>query len=118
MNVGYLNLVLCVCLCSDLSDALVIFQLYEKIKVPVDWNRVNKPPYPKLGGNMKKVNSGSSDVLGGGWIISLQEPREYFLRRPDGGEEMFIQGLNYGAALRNLKGFINVSSVSQLITYL
>lgn len=40
---------------SDLSDALVIFQLYEKIKVPVDWNRVNKPPYPKLGGNMKKV---------------------------------------------------------------
>lgn len=47
----------CVCfLFSDLSDALVIFQLYEKIKVPVDWNRVNKPPYPKLGGNMKKVN--------------------------------------------------------------
>lgn len=41
---------------SDLSDALVIFQLYEKIKVPVDWNRVNKPPYPKLGGNMKKVH--------------------------------------------------------------
>ena len=40
---------------SDLSDAMVIFQLYEKIKVPVDWNRVNKPPYPKLGGNMKKV---------------------------------------------------------------
>lgn len=34
---------------------MVIFQLYEKIKVPVDWNRVNKPPYPKLGGNMKKV---------------------------------------------------------------
>lgn len=67
VNVGYLSLVLCVCLCSDLSDALVIFQLYEKIKVPVDWNRVNKPPYPKLGGNMKKVNSGSSDVLGGGW---------------------------------------------------
>jgi hypothetical protein len=42
---------------SDLSDALVIFQLYEKIKVPVDWNRVNKPPYPKLGGNMKKVSN-------------------------------------------------------------
>ncbi|KFV15991.1 Plastin-2, partial [Tauraco erythrolophus] len=42
---------------SDLSDALVIFQLYEKIKVPVDWNRVNKPPYPKLGGNMKKLEN-------------------------------------------------------------
>ncbi|XP_032773863.1 plastin-2 [Rattus rattus] len=42
---------------SDLSDALVIFQLYEKIKVPVDWNRVNRPPYPKLGGNMKKLEN-------------------------------------------------------------
>ncbi|XP_059984743.1 plastin-2 isoform X3 [Lagenorhynchus albirostris] len=42
---------------SDLSDALVIFQLYEKIRVPVDWNRVNKPPYPKLGGNMKKLEN-------------------------------------------------------------
>ncbi|MEJ1280506.1 plastin 3 (T-isoform) [Cricetulus griseus] len=42
---------------SDLADALIIFQLYEKIKVPVDWNRVNKPPYPKLGGNMKKLEN-------------------------------------------------------------
>uniref|UniRef100_A0A8C6D7E5 Plastin-2 n=1 Tax=Moschus moschiferus TaxID=68415 RepID=A0A8C6D7E5_MOSMO len=42
---------------SDLSDALFIFQLYEKIKVPVDWNRVNKLPYPKLGGNMKKLEN-------------------------------------------------------------
>lgn len=42
---------------SDISDAMVIFQLYEKIKVPVDWNKVNKPPYPKLGGNMKKLEN-------------------------------------------------------------
>lgn len=46
---------------------MVIFQLYEKIKVPVDWNKVNKPPYPKLGTNMKKVREpadggGRSDV--------------------------------------------------------
>uniref|UniRef100_A0A672PCW2 Calponin-homology (CH) domain-containing protein n=1 Tax=Sinocyclocheilus grahami TaxID=75366 RepID=A0A672PCW2_SINGR len=41
----------------DLADALVIFQLYEKIKVPVDWDRVNKPPYPKLGSNMKKLEN-------------------------------------------------------------
>lgn len=41
----------------DLQDAMVILQLYEKIKVVVDWNnKVNKPPYPKLGTNMKKVN--------------------------------------------------------------
>lgn len=44
----------CVCY-RDIDDALVIFQLYEKIKVPVNWDRVNKPPYPKLGSNMKKV---------------------------------------------------------------
>lgn len=62
INGGYLRILLCLFLFSDLSDALVIFQLYEKIKVPVDWNRVNKPPYPKLGGNMKKVNSDSPDV--------------------------------------------------------
>lgn len=44
------------CPSRDLQDALVILQLYEKIKVPVDWNnKVNKPPYPKLGTNMKKV---------------------------------------------------------------
>ncbi|XP_031436516.1 plastin-2 isoform X1 [Clupea harengus] len=41
----------------DLADALVIFQLYEKIKVPVEWDRVNKPPYPKLGSNMKKLEN-------------------------------------------------------------
>nr|XP_033801285.1 plastin-3 [Geotrypetes seraphini]XP_033801286.1 plastin-3 [Geotrypetes seraphini]XP_033801287.1 plastin-3 [Geotrypetes seraphini] len=42
---------------SDLQDALVILQLYEKIRVPVDWNKVNKPPYPKLGANMKKLEN-------------------------------------------------------------
>lgn len=40
----------------DLHDGMVIFSLYEKIKVCVDWNKVNKPPYPKIGTNMKKVN--------------------------------------------------------------
>lgn len=42
---------------ADLQDALVILQLYERIKVPVDWNKVNKPPYPKLGANMKKLEN-------------------------------------------------------------
>ncbi|XP_013862210.1 plastin-3 [Austrofundulus limnaeus] len=41
----------------DLQDAMVILQLYEKIKVPVDWSKVNKPPYPKLGTNMKKLEN-------------------------------------------------------------
>ncbi|KAM9321171.1 plastin-2 [Gastrophryne carolinensis] len=42
---------------SDLDDGLIIFQLYEQIKVPVDWSRVNKPPYPKLGEKMKKLEN-------------------------------------------------------------
>ncbi|XP_062494985.1 plastin-1 [Pezoporus occidentalis] len=42
---------------SDLSDALIIFQLYDMTRVLVDWNRVNKPPYPLLGGNMKKIEN-------------------------------------------------------------
>uniref|UniRef100_A0A3Q2SQ86 Plastin-3 n=1 Tax=Fundulus heteroclitus TaxID=8078 RepID=A0A3Q2SQ86_FUNHE len=42
----------------DLQDAMVILQLYERIKVEVDWNnKVNKPPYPKLGTNMKKLEN-------------------------------------------------------------
>ncbi|NWX22142.1 PLSI protein, partial [Aegotheles bennettii] len=42
---------------SDLSDALIIFQLYDMTRVPVDWNHVNKPPYPLLGANMKKIEN-------------------------------------------------------------
>ncbi|KAB1283316.1 Plastin-1 [Camelus dromedarius] len=42
---------------SDLADALVIFQLYEMIRVPVNWSHVNRPPYPALGGNMKKIEN-------------------------------------------------------------
>uniref|UniRef100_A0A8C2HNE2 Plastin-3 n=1 Tax=Cyprinus carpio TaxID=7962 RepID=A0A8C2HNE2_CYPCA len=55
MSVSLLNVSV---LSSDLQDALAILQLYEKIKVPVDWNnKVNKPPYPKLGANMKKLEN-------------------------------------------------------------
>nr|XP_006008768.1 PREDICTED: plastin-3 isoform X3 [Latimeria chalumnae] len=42
---------------GDLQDALVILQLYERTKVPVDWNKVNKPPYAKLSANMKKLEN-------------------------------------------------------------
>jgi len=41
--------------CRDLCDGLVILQLLEKVKVSVNWQKVNKPPYPYLGGNMRKV---------------------------------------------------------------
>ncbi|XP_069008748.1 plastin-1-like [Embiotoca jacksoni] len=40
-----------------LCDGLVILQLYEKVNVPVNWKRVNQPPYHVLGGNMKKLEN-------------------------------------------------------------
>ncbi|XP_061658931.1 plastin-3 isoform X2 [Syngnathoides biaculeatus] len=57
----------------DLQDAIIILQLYEKIKVEVDWNnKVNKPPYPKLGTNMKKLENCNYAVdLGKGAKFSL-----------------------------------------------
>ncbi|XP_037531340.1 plastin-3 [Nematolebias whitei] len=43
---------------GDLLDAVVILQLYEKIKVPVDWNRVNHPPFKGVGGgHLKKIEN-------------------------------------------------------------
>ncbi|KAM9741562.1 plastin-3-like [Menidia menidia] len=44
---------------GDLQDAMVILQLYEKIKVPVDWNnRVNLPPFKAVGGgHLKKIEN-------------------------------------------------------------
>ncbi|XP_029918119.1 plastin-3-like [Myripristis murdjan] len=44
---------------GDLMDAMVLFQLYDKIKVPVDWdNRVNKPPFKMQGGGrMKQIEN-------------------------------------------------------------
>ncbi|XP_072264020.1 plastin-1 isoform X2 [Pyxicephalus adspersus] len=42
---------------SDLTDALIIFQLYERTRVPVDWGRVNKPPFPPLGAHMRKIEN-------------------------------------------------------------
>ncbi|XP_040055551.1 plastin-1 [Gasterosteus aculeatus] len=41
----------------DLCDGLIIMQLYEKVNVPVDWKKVNNPPYPVLGANMKKLEN-------------------------------------------------------------
>ncbi|XP_018608868.1 plastin-1 [Scleropages formosus] len=46
----------------DLVDALVIFQLYDRIQIPVDYKKVNRPPYPALGSNMKKLENCSYAV--------------------------------------------------------
>uniref|UniRef100_A0A8C5N9P8 Plastin-1-like n=1 Tax=Gouania willdenowi TaxID=441366 RepID=A0A8C5N9P8_GOUWI len=42
---------------SDLCDGLVILHLLETVKVPVKWKRVNMPPYPVLGANMKRLEN-------------------------------------------------------------
>ncbi|XP_041654129.1 plastin-3-like [Cheilinus undulatus] len=43
---------------GDLTDAMVILQLYERIKVPVDWDyRVNHPPYKALVAHLKKIEN-------------------------------------------------------------
>uniref|UniRef100_A0A8C6V1B4 Plastin 1 (I isoform) n=1 Tax=Neogobius melanostomus TaxID=47308 RepID=A0A8C6V1B4_9GOBI len=39
----------------DLCNGLVILQLLEKVNVSVNWRRVNQPPYPAMGGNMKRL---------------------------------------------------------------
>ncbi|XP_068185074.1 plastin-2 [Antennarius striatus] len=41
----------------DLDDAHVIFQLYQKIKVQVNWQKVNAPPYSERGSRMKKLEN-------------------------------------------------------------
>lgn len=41
----------------DLCNGLVILQLLEKVNVRVNWKRVNQPPYPALGGNMKRLEN-------------------------------------------------------------
>ncbi|XP_034545303.1 plastin-3-like [Notolabrus celidotus] len=43
---------------GDLMDAMVILQLYERIKVPVDWDsRVNHPPFKAVVGHLKKIEN-------------------------------------------------------------
>ncbi|XP_017278623.1 plastin-2 isoform X1 [Kryptolebias marmoratus] len=44
---------------ASVQDAMVILQLYEKIKVPVDWTgRVNHPPFKGVGGgHLKKIEN-------------------------------------------------------------
>lgn len=64
---------------SDLQDALVILQLYERIKVPVDWSKVNKPPYPKLGANMKKVDGKLlHTIVTGLGLVTVFSPSSFF----------------------------------------
>ena len=43
---------------SDLMDGLILLQLEDIVKPGiVDWNRVNRPPYPRIGAMMKKIEN-------------------------------------------------------------
>jgi hypothetical protein len=43
---------------GDLMDGLVLLQLEDIVKPGVvDWNRVNNPPYPRIGAMMKKIEN-------------------------------------------------------------
>jgi hypothetical protein len=58
---------------EDLRDGLVLLKLFDKIQPGiVDWNRANKPPFTKMGGNMKMVENCNYCIeLGGQLGFSL-----------------------------------------------
>ncbi|KAF7657480.1 hypothetical protein LDENG_00026450 [Lucifuga dentata] len=74
----------------DLCDGLVILQLYEKVNVPVNWKKVNKPPYPVLGANMKKLENCN-------YAVELGRTEAHFSLVGIGGEN-----LNEGSPMHTL----------------
>lgn len=43
---------------TDLSDGMVLLQLFDKVQPGiVDWKKVNQPPFKKMGANMKKIEN-------------------------------------------------------------
>ncbi|XP_075873776.1 plastin-1 [Nelusetta ayraudi] len=74
----------------DLNDGVIILQLLEKVKVPVNWRRVNRPPYPLLGGNMKKLENCN-------YAVGLSKDVARFSLVGVGGEN-----LNEGSSLHTL----------------
>uniref|UniRef100_A0A3P8WXZ9 Plastin-3 n=1 Tax=Cynoglossus semilaevis TaxID=244447 RepID=A0A3P8WXZ9_CYNSE len=67
---------------SDIQDALVILQLYDKIKVPVNWDKVNKPPYKAMGGCMKKIENCN-------YAVELGKTKAGFSLVGIGGEDLY-----------------------------
>ncbi|XP_061581885.1 plastin-3-like [Cololabis saira] len=69
---------------GDLQDAMVILQLYEKSKVPVDWNsRVNHPPFKGVGGgHLKKMENCS-------YCVELGKEKAGFSLVGIGGQDLY-----------------------------
>ncbi|XP_034530655.1 plastin-1-like isoform X2 [Notolabrus celidotus] len=74
----------------DLIDGLIILQLYEKVNVPVNWKKVNMPPYSYLGANMKKLENCN-------YAVTLGRDVAHFSLVGIGG-----QNLNEGSQLHTL----------------
>ncbi|KAM6912384.1 plastin-1-like [Xenentodon cancila] len=74
----------------DLCDGLVLLQLLEEVKVPVNWKRVNNPPYPFLGGNMRKLENCN-------YAVELSRDVAHFSLVGVGGEN-----LNEGSTIHTL----------------
>lgn len=74
----------------DLCDGLVIMQLYDKVNVPVNWKKVNNPPYPVLGANMKKLENCN-------YAVELGRDEAHFSLVGIGGEN-----LNEGSRMHTL----------------
>ncbi|XP_031704025.1 plastin-1-like [Anarrhichthys ocellatus] len=74
----------------DLCDGLIIMQLYEKVNVSVNWKKVNNPPYPVLGANMKKLENCN-------YAVELGRDVAHFSLVGIGGEN-----LNEGSRLHTL----------------
>ncbi|XP_033489157.1 plastin-3-like [Epinephelus lanceolatus] len=69
---------------GDLQDAMVILQLYDRIKVPVDWDsRVNLPPFKTTGGgHLKKIENCN-------YAVELGKTKAGFSLVGIGGEDLF-----------------------------
>ncbi|KAG9343521.1 hypothetical protein JZ751_013687 [Albula glossodonta] len=85
----------------DLVDALVIFQLYERIQVDVDYRKVNRPPYSSLGTNMKKdkLISTSLPVIDLIDTIAPNAVREEMVKRGDLTADDKLNNAKYAISL-------------------
>ncbi|KAK5865223.1 hypothetical protein PBY51_016404 [Eleginops maclovinus] len=68
---------------GDLMDAMVILQLYEKIKVPVDWDRVNRPPFKGVGGGHLKKRENCA------YAVELGKTKAGFSLVGIGGQDLY-----------------------------
>ncbi|KAJ0050154.1 hypothetical protein NL108_013173 [Boleophthalmus pectinirostris] len=92
---------------GDIQSALVIFQLYEKVNVEVNWDRVNRGPFKQMiGGNMKKVENCN-------YAVELGKTKAKFSLVGIGGEDLYngVQNLTLSVLWQLMRRYtVNVLS--------